>query len=217
MGVLIKELLSFIYWIIIILLASKIYPSNLEYNRKFVHIMIANWWFIAVSFFDSFATAIVVPFIFIFINGYATYGTTKSLVSGLKRDPKDTSIGLIMYPVGYIAALFLGFYLCNSIYYGGIGIMTLGYGDGFAALIGKKFDYKPYYIRGSKKTLSGSIAMFAASYFSVLIYCNIYQLHSPIQLAFVAALSGTITEALSIKGSDNLTIPSIVILSTLLV
>lgn len=47
---LIKESISLFYWIIIILIAPKIFKRDLELRRKFVHIMIANWWFIAIIF-----------------------------------------------------------------------------------------------------------------------------------------------------------------------
>ena len=42
--------------------------------------------------------------------------------------------------------------------------MALAYGDGFAALIGKKFGWKPFYVFKNKKTVSGCAGMFSATF-----------------------------------------------------
>lgn len=213
----IKEIISFLYWIVIIMIAPRIFKNNLEYNRKFVHIMIANWWFMAIAFFDSFVYASVVPIIFVFINSYATFSKSQSFVAGLKRGKTDFSLGLISYPIGYLIALYLAYNQCDNFYYAGIGIMALGYGDGFAALIGKKYNYKPYYIGKNKKTLSGTIGMFLCSFISVFLYCAAFGMKPTIFISLLTALVGSIVEAVAIKGTDNMLIPLIVILVYIIV
>lgn len=215
MNIFLCELFSLSYWVIIILVAPRLFPDNLEHNRKFVHIMIANWWFFAIHLFNSFIPAMLTPLIFIFVNAYATFGNSASFVGGLKRTTKDYSLGLIMYPLGYIVSLFFAYYICTSRAFAGIGIMALGYGDGFAAIIGKKFDYLPYYVNGSKKTLSGSLAMFLFTFISVFIYSYLYSLPSPFITSLVSASVGTIIEALASKGTDNLLIPLSVIVANI--
>lgn len=205
-----KECISLCYWIGIIILASKIFRNNVEYNRKFVHIMISNWWFIAIAFFDNFLQASVVPIIFIIINGYATFGKSEKFVAGMKRGKSDLSLGLICYPLGYLVALYLAFNCCNNIAYAGVGIMALGYGDGFAAIIGKKFNYKPYYIWGNKKTISGTVGMFLCTFLSVTLYCLIYNIEPTLVIAAVSALVGCLVEAVAIRGTDNIMIPLVV-------
>lgn len=208
-----KEAISFFYWIMIIVIAPKIFKNNLEFNRKFVHIMIANWWFMAIAFFDTFIYASVVPLAFVFINSYATFGKSKRFVAGLKRDKMDFSLGLICYPLGYLIALYLAYNYCG--YYAGIGIMALGYGDGFAAIIGKRFDFKPYYIWGSKKTISGTVGMFLCTLISVFMYCAIFNIEPIINIALISALVGSVVEAVAVKGTDNVLIPLIVSLTYL--
>ena len=217
MKFLLCELFSLLYWVIIILVAPRLFPDNLEHSRKFVHIMIANWWFFAISLFNSFIPSMLTPFIFFFINTYATFGRSASFVSELKRTTTDHSLGLVMYPLGYIASLFFAYYICTSKAFAGIGIMALGYGDGFAAIIGKKFNYLPYYVNGSKKTLSGSLAMFLFTFFSVFIYSYLYNLPSPFITSLVSASVGTIVESLASKGTDNLLIPLSVIIANICV
>lgn len=206
-----KEILSFLYWFLIIISSSKIFKSNLEYNRKFVHIMIANWWFIAIAFFDNFVYASIIPIIFLFINFYATFGKSQRFVAGLKRTKGDFSLGLISYPIGYIVSLYLAYNYCSNPHYAGIGIMTMGYGDGFAALIGKKYNYKPYHIGDNLKTISGTLGMFLCTLTSVLLYCVIFEMQPAIPIALVSALVGSIVEAIAVKGTDNLLIPLVVI------
>lgn len=213
----IKEIISFLYWIAIIVIGSKIFKNNLEYNRKFVHIMIANWWFMAIAFFDNFVHASIVPIIFVFINSYATFSKSQRFVAGLKREKTDLSLGLISYPIGYLIALYLAYNQCANLYYAGIGIMTLGYGDGFAALIGKKYNYRPYYIGQNKKTLSGTMAMFVCTFISVLLYCAFFGMEPAIYIALLTAIVGSIVEAVAVKGTDNMLIPLIVILIYMIV
>ena len=209
--ILIKEVISLFYWIIIIVIAPKIFKTNLELNRKFVHIMISNWWFMAIAFFDKFIYASVVPLIFVFINLYATFGKSKRFVAELKRDNTDFSLGLICYPIGYLIALYLAYNYCG--YSAGIGIMALGYGDGFAAIIGKKIDFMPYYIWGNKKTISGTIGMFLCTFISILVYCFFFKLEPMIYIALISAFVGSAIEAVAVKGTDNILIPLTVILS----
>lgn len=209
--ILLKEAISLLYWIMVIIIASKIFKTNLELNRKFVHIMISNWWFMAISFFDKFIYASVVPLIFVFINSYATFGKSKHFVAGLKRDSTDFSLGLICYPIGYLVALYLAYNYCGNP--AGIGIMALGYGDGFAAIIGKKFDFMPYYICGNKKTISGTIGMFLCTFISVLVYCSFFNIEPIIYIALISAFVGSVVEAVAIKGTDNILIPLTVVLS----
>ena len=189
---LIKESISLFYWIIIILIAPKIFKRDLELRRRFIY-------------------ASIVPLVFVFINSYATFGKSRHFVAMLKRDKMDFSLGLISYPLGYLIALYLAYNYCG--YYAGIGIMALGYGDGFAAIIGKKFNFKTYYIWGNKKTISGTLGMFLCTFISVLTYCVLFNIKPVINIAFVAALVGSVVEAIAVRGTDNVLIPLIVILT----
>lgn len=83
------------------------------------------------------------------------------------------------------------------------------YGDGFAALVGKSFKSKEYQVFGCKKTIAGSAVMFVMSCLitiAVFSYSNTQMwLLKSIGISVVA----TILEAVSIKGTDNLTVPVI--------
>ena len=205
--IILKEIISLTYWILIILLAPAIFKNNTEFSRKFVHIMIANWWFMAIYLFDDFISACIVPAIFVFINIYATFNKKGNFVTNLKRNQNDESWGLICYPIGYLITLYAAYNYFDYSYQSGIAIMTLGYGDGFAALIGQKYNYIPYYIFKRKKTISGTAGMFVFSFISVFIYCQIFNMTPAFFIGITSAFVGSLVEAVFIRGTDNIFIP----------
>ena len=67
-------------------------------------------------------------------------------------------------PAALVILVVISFGALKEPYIGGIGLMALAYGDGFAALIGKKFGWKPFYVFKNKKTVSGCAGMFSATF-----------------------------------------------------
>ena len=61
-------LASIIFIAIVIISASFFEKAGKEASRKFIHIMLANWWFIAMMYFDNVFFAMLVPAIFILVN-----------------------------------------------------------------------------------------------------------------------------------------------------
>ena len=90
------------------------------------------------------------------------------------------------------------------------GIMAMTWGDAFSAIIGRRFGKHSYKLSGSKRTIEGSLAGFFFTLVSVAI--TLYIL-SPMSIllviigALIAAIVGTLLEAVSPLGTDNLTIP----------
>ena len=61
-------IISFLF-IFLIIGISKIFEKyGKEACRKFIHISLCNWWFIAMAFFDNVIYASIVPACFIIIN-----------------------------------------------------------------------------------------------------------------------------------------------------
>jgi dolichol kinase len=84
-----------------------------------------------------------------------------------------------------------------------IAIYALAFGDGFASLVGKLFGRRrPSFLCG--KSIEGSLACFAA----VLI--SAYHVSHDYRIAFTAALTAAVVEALPLKDYDNLAIPAAV-------
>jgi dolichol kinase len=87
-------------------------------------------------------------------------------------------------------------------------------GDGLADIIGRKFGgEKKFGIKGSEKTIVGSIAMLVGSIVVSSILVLIFSLEVPqfdililILPIIVVSIVATIVEALSPKGTDNFTV-----------
>ena len=61
-------IISFAY-IATLMIASKYFEKfDKEASRKFIHILLANWWLIAIAFFDNFVWTIIAPIVFVIIN-----------------------------------------------------------------------------------------------------------------------------------------------------
>lgn len=151
--------ISFIYFYFVLLLAYKM-GKHLEYSRKFAHIMIGNWYFIAICLFDQLIYALIVP---LFLGGYGMYSICRkkdNIVTGLLRRKNQSAVGIIIFPISLIIMLSLSFVCFGSFIPGGIGIAALTYGDSMAAIIGIKFPILPFRIWKKTKTLSGTFAMF---------------------------------------------------------
>jgi dolichol kinase len=84
-----------------------------------------------------------------------------------------------------------------------IAIYALAFGDGFASLVGKSLGrVRPAFLRG--KSLEGSLACFTA----VLVAA--YHVSHNYPVAFIAALTAMVTEALPLDDYDNLALPLVV-------
>jgi phytol kinase len=78
-----------------------------------------------------------------------------------------------------------------------------------AAIVGKSINSPKFGFKGSKKSVAGSAAMFAITLIiasGALVYLNVgYWLLKALVISIIA----TVVEAISIKGTDNITIPLI--------
>jgi dolichol kinase len=84
-----------------------------------------------------------------------------------------------------------------------IAIYALAFGDGFASLAGKLLGrVRPAFLQG--KSLEGSLACFTA----VLI--SAYAVSRDYRVAFIAAFTAMVTEALPLEDYDNLVLPLVV-------
>lgn len=93
--------------------------------------------------------------------------------------------------------------------YAVIGVMVMSWGDGMAALIGKRFGKHTFVHMGNKRSFEGSFAMFSTSFIVIL---SIFGLTHGIRLNDigiaipVAAIAATL-EAFSPGGTDNISVP----------
>lgn len=198
-------IVSYVY-IGIIIISAKIFEKvGEEASRKYIHIMLSNWWFIAMYFFKNTIWACIGPISFIIIN-YISY--KKNLISVMERSKQD-GLGTVYYALSLFIMVVYTFGIIKRPEVGLCATLIMGYGDGLASVVGqsvKSFEYK---IGNTKKTLAGSLTMFIISF--ILLAVFLYSVGSTLWIlkSIIIAVIMTIVEAISIKGTDNLTVPVI--------
>ena len=206
--------ISILYIGLVIGISGLFSKASKEASRKFIHIMLANWWIIAMIFFDNIWIAGILPALFIIIN-YASYKF--DIIKSMERDDdsgEEKTLGTVFYAISLLIVVMLCFGFFKNTIIGLVGILVMGYGDGFAAIAGKSIKSKEFSILGGKKSLAGCSTMFIISLIIIscaLAYFNVQYWYIK---SIIIAIVATIFEAISVKGTDNLTVP---ILTTLMV
>ena len=206
-------------------------------TRKLVHILagpifVVTWMLYSGGVISHYIAAIV-PLLFIL--QFVAIGTgvmkNESFVNSMSRsgDPRELLEGTLYYAIVMLLMTFFWFYVSST----GIenanptALLIIGCvsgGDGLADIIGRKFGgEKKFGIRGSEKTIIGSIGMLVGSILVTSILVLIFSLEAPhinivtlILPIIVVSIVATVVEALSPKGTDNFLIFLAVILLLLL-
>ncbi len=176
-----------------------------EVVRKFIHITVSNWWFLPIFFFDSLTWAIIAPISFILMNG-------TGVVTGFAKQLGERSIrrnlGLVYFPISLLLLVILVYTGKLPMWAATIGIFTMGYGDGLAAMIGRQYGKKKL---PAGKSVLGSSVMFLATFAVIVITGLSYHMLSPLFLgmAILLAFIMTVVELFTPASIDNLTVPFI--------
>ncbi|GAC1566970.1 MAG: phosphatidate cytidylyltransferase [Ktedonobacteraceae bacterium] len=189
------------------------YPT--DFTRKLVHLGAGMWIWVILLLFDHWQFAVIPTATFIVFNAlFLRYHVFSAM------DPKEgASPGTVYFAFSCTLLLFVfhtgweqGFPR-GYVVYAMTGIMAMTWGDAFSAIIGKRFGKHSYSVPGSKgrkRTLEGSLAGFVFTFAAVSITLAIMSTSAlPLILlgGLIAAIVGTLLEAISPFGSDNLTVP----------
>ena len=211
-------IISMVFVVLVLVVSEgirKMGRFSTEFTRKFVHIGVSHWWIVAMLLIKDIRYAIIPPVIFVILNYYSY---KKDLIKSMERGKDSSDLGTVYFPISLIVLIYLtwnGGLLGQDLkYLGAVGALTMGYGDGFAAIIGENYGKRKYKVFGNTKSLEGSIAMFSFSFLvTTIILGNFLGLDADIfRIGFTAAVLAALTEALTPYGFDNLTVP---VLSTL--
>lgn len=200
--------LSYVFVFLIIGISTVLQKIKLvgdEGARKFIHIGVSNWWILAMIFFEgeyAIWFAIVPPITFILLN-YYSYKT--NLIKSMERSGNG-NLGTVYFPISLLILVILTFGVINKPEIGAVGILVLGYGDGFAAVIGKAFGKHKLV---DHKSLEGSLTMVFASFIVVTMVLSLsgYTLLTALWVAAVVSVVSTVVELYTPKGLDNLSVP----------
>ncbi len=202
-------LISYLY-IGLVMIAAKIFEKKgKEASRKFIHIMVGNWWFLAMYYFTNIWFAAFVPATFVIIN-YISY--KKDIIKVMERNKQD-GLGTVYFAISLLVLVIVSFGIYNKPILGLIPCLVMAYGDGLAAVFGKLIKSKKYKVGDSKKSIAGSATMFIISLlliggYLIFTHQDIFWSsgHWPFVTLMMAYLITSI-EAISIKGTDNITVP----------
>lgn len=200
---------SYLYIVLVIMGAKIFEKKGQEASRKFIHIMLGNWWFIAMYYFTNVFFAAFVPATFILIN-YLSY--KKDLIKVMEREQQD-GLGTVYYAMSLLILVIVSFGIYKTPSLGLIPNLVMAYGDGFAALFGKAIKSKKYKLGDTKKSIAGSITMMVISTIFIggyLLFWHKTTFWATPHWGLVSVLMGfavTAIEACSGKGTDNITVP----------
>ena len=205
-------IISITIYIVLVLVMSKfLTKKGKEASRKFVHIMLSNIWFFYLMFIDSLLYAWILPAIFVVMNSLSY---KFKIFKSIERECKD-GMGTVYYAIS-ILLISLFTYKIGKPLLGLPGILVMGYGDGFAAIIGQKIKSKEYKVGNTTKSIAGSITMFLFSLAICVVVFGFLNMEYCWIKAIGVAIVATILEAISIKGLDNISVPVLVTILTYL-
>lgn len=196
--------ISFFYIAAILLIAIKLQNLPFEFSRKFVHIMAANWWFIATATMTSPWIASITPLFFVIFNAVTiTFGW----LPAINRQEQPKNFGTVYYALSVLFLTFISFQSGSSFALGGVGILVMGYGDGLASLVGRKFGKHSFQLFQAKKSLEGSATMFFVTLITLTVYLTYVNGMVMIPLVLMLSLVATLVEAICPWGLDNILVP----------
>jgi phytol kinase len=174
-----------------------------EGARKFIHIGVGNWWLIAFVFFDSPLWAGVVPLIFVVVNALSR---KFALISAMERTGKDAGWGTVYYAISLLILALFSFSPLSRPTVGALGVFAMAYGDGFAAVLGRRYGKAGYKIGRNRKSWIGSGAMFLFTFSTSFIVLTLSGCPALMPALALSALA-TALEAATPFELDNLTVP----------
>ena len=204
------EIICFLFILSSFILSVPFYRINPEYSRKVIHIMLGNFYFIALLYFSDWYFACFGPFVFIFVNYFSVkYRYIKLML----RHNKKTKNGEIYYDYGtvyYAISLTIITIYSWKIKKPEIGLcpfLSMAFGDGFACVIGSSIKSPSIFIFESKKSLIGSFTMFFITFLIYNIFFWYYNINMGMIKAFFMGIISMLLEAISPYATDNLTVP----------
>ena len=198
----------FLSIIILIFLSEYSYRNNFlkpNLNRKIIHFIVG----LAVSFspfiFTSNIQPLILAGIFLIINLFSYKKNKLRSFHNINR----TTLGTIFFPLGFIL---IASFFWEQKYSIACSFMILAVSDPLSSFVGENIK-KPrkYSIGEDLKSYEGSTIMFLSTFIILYLFSNsIFEQFGNLSsfLAIIlCSFAITISEAMSIKGSDNISIP----------
>ena len=204
------EIISFLFILSSFILSIPFYKINPEYSRKVIHIMLGNFYFIALFYFTEWYFACFGPFVFIFVNYFSVkYRYIKLMLRHNKKDEKGkiyNDYGTVYYAISLTIITMYSWKIKRPEM--GIGpFLSMAFGDGFACIMGSNIKSPYKIIFGAKKSLIGCLTMFFMCFLIYKIFFWYFNINAGFIKAFFLGIISMILEAVSPYSTDNLTVP----------
>jgi len=190
--------------------ARKVFSLSPELSRKFVHVMVGVLVSLAPFFLTSSTPVILMGVIFTIINYIAL---KQDSLKGMHTTER-VSFGTVYFPIAF-TLLVVMFWERNIVLFV-VAMLVLAFSDTAATVIGERVNSKHKFVLWhDKKSWPGSITFFIMTLIVVLFAYPVYSdlINSPplpikhlVTMAFFTAFVSTVGEAVSKRGSDNLTL-----------
>ncbi|MGC8873828.1 MAG: diacylglycerol/polyprenol kinase family protein [Chloroflexia bacterium] len=199
--------LSFAYVLAVLLgcdLARRLGWASAEVTRKAVHIAVGIWIFPTLFLFRHWEWALVPPLVFAVLNALSLRFHIFGAIEVGER-----SWGTVLFPVSFAILIALYWRIARP-EIAASGLMAMAWGDAMASVVGRAFGKRGYSVWGQRRTWLGSLAFVGWTALAVTLTLRFLGRYAPpIALAhgLLAGLAGALVEALSPRGTDNLTVP----------
>lgn len=191
-------------------LARKVFKLSPELSRKLVHVMVGILVSLAPFFFRTSLPVIVLGLLFTVLNYVAL---KKDSLKGMHTTER-VSFGTVYFPIAFMLLVVM-FWERNIVIFI-ISMLILAFSDTAATIVGEKINSNRMFILWhDKKSWPGSITFFITTLIVIMIAYPVYsKLAGSTQLpwlhlasmAIFTGLISAVAEAVSKRGSDNLTL-----------
>ena len=203
------EIICILFILFSFILAFPFYKINPEYSRKVIHIILGNFYFIALFYFSDWYFACLGPFAFIFVNYFSIkYRFIKLMLRHPKKNDKNIKYdyGTVYYAISLTIITIYSWKIKKP----EIGIcpfLSMAFGDGFAGVFGSSIKSKTFIIFESKKSLIGCFTMFFICFLVYEIFFFYFDINKGIIKSFFMGIISMMLEVASPYSTDNLTVP----------
>lgn len=190
-------------------LVAKYTDGASENSRKLVHILVGNWVFVT-PYFTSLWAVILVPAVFVVVNSLSL---KYKLIPAMERD--DDSLGTVYYAISMLV-LSLGAFVLDWPLLSFVGLLTMAYGDGFAAITGARWNRTRPFAMAPNKTLSGTLTVAIAGFVFTIGSIAVFEgaalsttggIARVLLIALLTGSLGAYAELVGRRGCDNITLP----------
>lgn len=193
-------------------IAYRAFKVPAEYTRKWSHIASGILSLLFPLLFDSIWMVSIICALFALV---LNFSKPLGLLPSINNVDRKT-YGSILFPLAVFIAYAAYEIQDKNLLYFYLPVLTLAISDLCAALVGKRYPLVKLTFLKEPKSLGGFLAFFCSAtiLYIVFIYLG-YHIH--ISTVIAVALLGAITELLSPRGFDNISIPAVVILGLMLI